>query len=178
MFDYAKQWEGIGGPGHWPDCDMLQIGKLSKRGPVGMERYSRFTNDELCTHMTFWCIYRSPLMIGGNMPENREMELNLFTNAEVLAVNQHGQNPRLLYRKNGTMVWYSQIAGSKDKYIAFFNLGDQSETIMVNFASVGLSGDAVVRDLWKKQNMGKYKIEYHQKINKHGAALLRLVPST
>jgi hypothetical protein len=42
MFDYAKSWEGTGGPGHWPDCDMIQIGKLSKRGPVGRERYSRF----------------------------------------------------------------------------------------------------------------------------------------
>jgi alpha-galactosidase len=36
MFNYAKTWEGVGGPGHWPDCDMLQIGKLSKRGPVGL----------------------------------------------------------------------------------------------------------------------------------------------
>ena len=53
MFDYARQWEGLGGPGHWPDCDMIQIGKLSKRGPVGPERYSRFTTDELYTHMTF-----------------------------------------------------------------------------------------------------------------------------
>jgi hypothetical protein len=33
MFVYAKSWEGVGGPGHWPDCDMIQIGKLSKRGP-------------------------------------------------------------------------------------------------------------------------------------------------
>ncbi|MBD0285465.1 MAG: alpha-galactosidase, partial [Flavisolibacter sp.] len=49
MFDYAKNWEGTGGPGHWPDCDMIQIGKLSKRGPVGPERYSRFNEDELYT---------------------------------------------------------------------------------------------------------------------------------
>jgi alpha-galactosidase len=26
MFDYAKSWEGVGGAGHWPDCDMIQIG--------------------------------------------------------------------------------------------------------------------------------------------------------
>jgi alpha-galactosidase len=47
MFDYAKKWEGTSRNGHWPDCDMIQIGKLSKRGPVGPERYSRFTEDEL-----------------------------------------------------------------------------------------------------------------------------------
>ncbi len=57
MFDYAKTWEGVGKPGHWPDCDMIQIGKLSKRGPVGPERFSRFSEDELYTHINFWCIF-------------------------------------------------------------------------------------------------------------------------
>ena len=42
MFDYAKRWEGVGGPGHWPDCDMIQIGKISKRGPVGPEQLTTF----------------------------------------------------------------------------------------------------------------------------------------
>jgi len=37
MFNYAKSREEACGPGHWPDCDMLQIGKLSKRGPVDPE---------------------------------------------------------------------------------------------------------------------------------------------
>ena len=108
MMNYAKQWEGIGGPGHWPDCDMLQIGKLSKRGPVGPERYSRFTEDELYTHMTFWCIYRSPLMLGGNLPETRDAELKLYTNDEVLAVNQQGEHPRQLYKTNESLAWSSQ----------------------------------------------------------------------
>ena len=90
MMNYAKQWQGVGTEGHYPDCDMMQIGKLSKRGPVGEERYSRFTEDELYTHMNFWCIYKSPLFIGGNLPENRELELKLETNTEVLAVNQEG----------------------------------------------------------------------------------------
>ena len=73
MIGYAEQWQGKGGPGHWPDCDMIQIGKLSKRGPVGEERYSKFTPDEEITHMTFWSIFRSPLILGGNLPENRPL---------------------------------------------------------------------------------------------------------
>jgi hypothetical protein len=116
MYDYARQWQGAGGPGHWPDCDMIQIGKLSKRGPVGKERYSRFTEDEACSHMSFWCIYRSPLMLGGNLPENRPQELRLFANSEVLAVNQQGKDPVRLYKNNGAMVWYSHVNGSKDIY--------------------------------------------------------------
>ena len=174
MFDYAKSWEGTGGPGHWPDCDMIQIGKLSKRGPVGPERYSRFTEDELYTHMNFWCLYRSPLMLGGNLPENRPLELKLFTNEEVLAVNQQGENPRQLYKKDGSMVWVSNVQGSKDLYVGLFNIGDAAQDVAVDFGSLGLKGKVTVRDLWKKADLGVFKKKYAQNIPAHGSVLLRL----
>jgi len=175
MMKYAKQWEGVGVQGHWPDCDMIQIGKLSKRGPVGEERYSRFTEDEEYTHMTFWSIFRSPLMLGGNLPENRPFELSLFNNPEVIAVNQQGENPRQLFEKDGKTIWYSHAQGSKDMYVALFNLGEQPLDIDFTFASIGMIGKIAVRDLWKKQDMGIFKQSYHQQVNKHGAVLLKLV---
>lgn len=174
MFDYAKSWEGKGGPGHWPDCDMIQIGKLSKRGPVGPERYSRFSEDELYTHMSFWCMYRSPLMLGGNLPENRDIENKLFTNDEVLAVNQHGENPRQLYKKDGSMVWISNVQGSKDIYVALFNISDTAHDVAIDFASLGYKGKTSLRDLWNKKDLGAFKKTYSQAINAHGSALLRL----
>ena len=174
MFNYAKSWEGIGGPGHWPDCDMLQIGKLSKRGPVGPERYSRFTEDELYTHMTFWSIYRSPLMIGGNLPENREIEVKLFTNDEVLAVNQKGENPRQLYKKDGSMVWISNEQGTKDLYVALFNIGEDAHEVSIDFSSIGLKGKVGIRDLWQKKDLGSFKKGYKKMINAHGAVLLKI----
>ncbi|MEO8413369.1 MAG: glycoside hydrolase family 27 protein [Ginsengibacter sp.] len=174
MFNYARSWQGIGGPGHWPDCDMLQIGKLSKRGPVGPERYSRFTEDELYTHMNFWCIYRSPLMIGGNLPENRDLELTLFSNDEVLAVDQQGENPIQVYKKDGSMVWASRVSGSKDWYVGLFNIADDVHDVSVDFSSLGLKGKIKVRNLWKKADIGVFKKKYAQKINLHGSALLRL----
>jgi len=176
MFNYAKQWEGVGGPGHWPDCDMIQIGKLSKRGPVGKERYSRFSEDEAYTHMTFWVIYRSPLMLGGNLPENREMEVKLFTNDEVLAVNQHGTDPRQLYKTGTAMAWYSHVPESKAVYVALFNIDDKDGDVAVDFAALGFKGKVAVRDLWKKENKGSFAAQYHQDINKHGAVLLKLTP--
>jgi len=174
MFNYAKSWEGIGGPGHWPDCDMLQIGKLSKRGPVGPERYSRFTEDELYTHMTFWSIYRSPLMIGGNLPENREIEVKLFTNDEVLAVNQKGENPGQLYKKDGSMVWISNEQGTKDLYVALFNIGEDAHEVSIHFSSIGLKGKVGIRDLWQKKDLGSFKKGYKKMINAHGAVLLKI----
>ena len=174
MMNYAKQWEGVGGPGHWPDCDMIQIGKLSKRGPVGEERYSRFTEDEEYTHMSFWCIFRSPLMLGGNLPENRPFELSFFNNDEVLAVNQQGEDPRQLYKTDDKMIWYSRVSGSKDLYVAMFNLNDKAQDVDLAFAALHLTGKVMVRNLWKKQNIGLFKKNYHQQINSHGAALFKL----
>jgi hypothetical protein len=174
MFDFAQKWEGLGGPGHWPDCDMMVIGKFTQRSPAFEDRYSRLSEDELFTHMSFWCMYRSPLMIGGNLPENRPLDLRLFTNNEVLAVNQKGENPRQLYRKDGAMVWYSQVPRSKDIYAAFFNTGDKAQNITIDFAAAGLKGKVAVRDLWEKKDIGRFNVSYGQKINSHGAALFRL----
>lgn len=174
MFDYAASWQGIGGPGHWPDCDMIQIGKISKRGPVGPERYSRFNEEELKTHMTFWCIYRSPLMLGGNLPDNRELELKLFSNEEVLRVNQEGMRPRQLYKQNGEMVWLSDADGGA-KYVAMFNIGDVEKEMSLEFARLGIKKAVQIRDLWEKKESGIFKKKYTRVIPPHGAVLLKII---
>lgn len=173
MFDYAKSWEGIGGPGHWPDCDMIQIGKISKRGPVGPERYSRFTKDEMVTHMTFWCIYRSPLMLGGNLPDDREEEDKLFSNEEVLKVNQEGADPRQLYKQDGGMVWVSR-APDGGKYVALFNISDAEKEVGVEFRQLGWKKTVRIRDLWMHADLGNFRKKYSGVIPAHGAKLLKI----
>jgi hypothetical protein len=174
MFDYAHSWQGVGGAGHWPDCDMMQIGKLSKRGPVGPERYSRFTEDELYTHMTLWSIYRSPLMLGGNLPENRELEERLLTNDEVLAVNQQGESPREVYRNDSCIVWVSKAPGKNAWNVALFNLNSAPHNVIFDFASIGWKGKARIRDLWTRKDIGRFRKTYQRSLAAHGAALLKV----
>ena len=174
MMNYARQWQGVGTQDHYPDCDMMQIGKLSKRGPVGEERYSRFTDDELYTHMNFWCIYKSPLFIGGNLPENRDLELKLETNKEVFAVNKDGKNPREIYNSNGTRIWLSNVAGSKDVYVAVFNTGDAAQTITLPFSLLPAKEKLMVRDLWQHKDIGTFAKEYSATLPAHGSVLLRI----
>jgi alpha-galactosidase len=175
MFEYARKWQGVGGPGHWPDCDMIQIGKISKRGPVGPERYSRFTEDELRTHFTFWTIYRSPLMLGGNLPETREMEKRLYTNAEVIAVNQQGGNPRQVVKADGRMIWVSD-AGDGALNVALFNITDTSRDVAMDLALLGFRRAVAVRDLWEQRDIGEFKRKYHTVLPAHGCALLKIFP--
>jgi hypothetical protein len=179
MFTYAKSWQGTGGPGHWPDCDMIQIGKISKRGPVGPERYSRFSPDELMTHLTFWCIYRSPLMLGGNLPENRELEKNLISNEEILEVNQRGRDPRQVLKNDSSMIWISdappdKAPGGHALYLALFNISDHAHEISVDLAKLGQAGKIKVRDLWQKSEKGVFKGRYAMNIPAHGSALYLL----
>ena len=175
MFDYAGKWQGVGGPGHWPDCDMLQIGKVSKRGPVGPERYSRFTEDELMTHFTFWCIYRSPLMIGGNLPENRDVEKRLFSDPEVIEVNQRGSNPRQVVKADGEMVWVSDgEAGAK--YVGLFNISDTAKEVGVDLGLLGLRRAVMVHDCWQQQDVGIYRKRYQRILPAHASALLKIIP--
>ncbi len=183
MFRYAESWQGIGGPGHWPDCDMIQIGKISKRGPVGPERYSRFTRDEAMSHISFWCIYRSPLMLGGNLPEDRGWEDSLFTNAEVLEVDQRGEHPRELYKNDSTMAWVSDAPGGvgvaagvgvRALYAGIFNIGDRDRDVVIDLEKLGWKKSAVVRDLWQQRDMGVVKKRFTRRIPAHGVILLKL----
>ncbi|HVU95108.1 MAG TPA: glycoside hydrolase family 27 protein [Puia sp.] len=175
MFGYAKKWAGVGGEGHWPDCDMLQIGKISKRGPVGPERYSRFTEDELMTHISFWCLYRSPLMIGGNLPENRALEERLLGNPEVLAVNQEGMNPRELAHDAGRMIWVSD-AGGGALYVGAFNIGDSAREVSVDLYLLGIRRGVAVRDLWAQRELGRFGKTYSRMLPAHGCMLLKIIP--
>jgi hypothetical protein len=107
------------GPGHWPDADMLPFGHVKT---WQTNTCTKFTHDEQYTVMTLWSIARSPLIMGGHMPDNDEFTLSLMTNDEVVAVNQASTNNRQVFNTSNHVAWAADVAGSKDKYVALFNL--------------------------------------------------------
>ncbi len=120
QFARCHNWTPFRGEGHWPDADMLPLGAI--RQPNG---WTNFTKDEQVTHMTLWCIARSPLFFGGYLPKNDKFTLSLITNPEVLAVNQKSQNSRQISRADDLIVWVADVPKSKDKYVALFNAQDR-----------------------------------------------------
>jgi hypothetical protein len=176
QFELLDNWEAAREPGNWPDADMMQLGWISRRGPHGPERESEFTKDEQITHMTLWCIAKSPLMMGGDMPDNSSFVENLLTADEVLQANQHSYDAKQLYRKDGHVVWTSKIPDSKDIYVALFNLNEEKEIVSVDFKELGLKGKCKVRDLWKKEDLGKFSKSYSCEVNSHGAQIFRISP--
>ncbi len=89
QFARADKWAPFSGPGHWPDADMLPIGRLEPTAGWGKPRVTRLTRDEQRTLLTLWSIFRSPLIMGGNLTLCDEWTESLLTNPEVIAVDQH-----------------------------------------------------------------------------------------
>jgi alpha-galactosidase len=174
QFELIHSWEAAREPGTWPDADMLQLGWISRRGPEGPERESRFTKDEQITHMTLWCICKSSLMMGGDMPDNSPFVENLLTAEEVLEANQNSCNARQFFRQDGQVVWISDIPDSEDIYLAMFNLNESGEEIQVDLGSLGFTGKCKVRDLWREKDLGIFKYSFQHQVNSHGAQIFRL----
>ena len=120
QFKRLDDWTPYRLTGSWPDADMLPLGMLQ------LGRKTNFTTDEQYSLMSLWSIARSPLMHGGDMTKTDSLTLSLLTNDEVLAVNQHSENNRQLFRtEDGLIAWVADVPGSKDKYLALFNTRDK-----------------------------------------------------
>jgi len=173
-FDLATKWENARGPGYWPDLDMLQLGRLGTRC-VGGARMTRFSHDEQRTHLTLWCIARSPLMFGGDLTHNDGFTDSLLTNDEVLAVNQRSTGNRQLYRRGDQIAWIANVPGSKDRYVALFNLSNKPQTdAQVSLSAAGFTGPCRVRDLWSGRDLGAYDNAFSVALPSHGAGLYRV----
>lgn len=174
-FDVCNRWTSYRGKGYYPDADMLPLGRIGIRAERGQPRNSDFTKDEQYTLMTLFAIFRSPLMFGGNLPENDEFTTSLITNKAVLNVNQHSINNRQLSRENDLIVWAADDPESNDRYLAFFNASDLPEAeISVKFEQIGLTGKHTITDLWTGKKLGKFTGLFKQSINRHGAGLYRI----
>lgn len=181
QFELCAPWAEYVGNGFWPDADMLPLGRIALRfdesSGRGPDRDTRFTPDEQRTLMTLWCIFRSPLMMGGDLTRMDAATFKLLTNPEVLAVDQNSTGNRELFRRGDHVAWSAKDPDSGDAYLAVFNLTDQGPTeIPVELSLLELRGDCRVRDLWARKEIGTVKGAFTPAVPSHGAALFSIRP--
>lgn len=180
----GRRWQNYVIPNHWPDYDILPLGKLRINGTDGLlakkigllpeetiDEYSRFTDDEKYTLMTLWSIFRSPLMIGGNLLELNELTLKLLTNREILEVNQKSCNNHEISFKDSISIWTADNNEKCLKYIAVINIGNERQTIVLPLENSDITKKIKVRDLWNNSEVEKTANVYTISIPPHGAGL-------
>lgn len=175
-FDVFERWNQYREQGAWPDGDMLPLGHIGLRAERGDPRMTSFTKDEQYTLMTLWCIFRSPLMFGGDLPGNDAFTLSLLNNKEVLSVLKNSDHNKELFRIKDAVAWVADDPQTGNKYLALFNLSDQTSPmkITVQLQQLGLSDTCKVRNLWSKTDLGQFSDKFSANINPHGAGLYKI----
>lgn len=128
-FEVFERWNKWRSYGAYPDGDMLPMGKIGIRAERGNPRMTNFTPDEQYTLMTLWSIFKSPLMFGGNLPDNDPFTLSLLTNKKVLKVLNESINNKPIFTDENKAAWIADEPGTGAKYLAVFNSTDQKIAI-------------------------------------------------
>lgn len=131
------------GGGHYNDMDMLELGRSQ-------------TLDEDRTHMAYWCIASSPLLIGCDMRTLNDQSLALLKNTDLIAMNQDvlGIGAPVVQRQGDVYVVakdMEKLHGNK-RAVVVMNLTDRPQTIAVDINLLGFNGTVKVHDCFTKKD--------------------------
>ena len=179
QFTRLAAWAPHARPGAWPDADMLPLGHIGIRAERGDDRLSLLTPDEQRTLMSLWCLARSPLMMGGDLPTSPPATIALLTNTAVLDILRSSRNNRQVIRDGPLVAWTAEATDRDARYAGLFNLADQPTTIRVRTADLGFDRAARITDLWTDETLPADGPDLTTEVPAHGCRLLRIdQPST
>lgn len=148
------------GGGRYNDMDMLEIGR------------SMNENEER-THMAYWCIASSPLLIGCDMRTLRESSLKLLTNKDLLAMNQDrlGLGAPVVQRDGDVYMVAKDMEKlhGKKRAVVVMNLGDQDKDFNIDFSALELWGDITIHDCFTKKDITTGFSNMHVTVPAHGS---------
>jgi hypothetical protein len=138
---------------------MIPLGRISIRGERGEDRMSRLTKEQQYSLMTFFAIFRSPLMFGGDMPSLDTFTTSLLTNKAVLKMHKESKDVKQVSQKDDKLIITSVNAKTGERYLAFFNLGTKKERLEISvlLSELGISKKVKVTNMWTGEKTGKVK---------------------
>lgn len=167
------------GPGGWNDYDMLIVGLNGQSQQlVG----AGASNIEYRAHFSMWCMVASPLLIGTNVQELSDYDLETLTNKEMIAINQDpaGIAATLIRQeKDGKLQYWARKLEDKSVAVAFLNRGSETalmslylqEYMQVEWRSY------TVRDLWAHTEEGPLQQpEFSAEVIPHEAKVFKFIP--
>nr|WP_262901568.1 glycoside hydrolase family 27 protein [Candidatus Sulfidibacterium hydrothermale] len=181
-YDCRNDWGGMGfvhildlqvglqayaGPGHWNDPDMLEVGNTG------------LTVEESRSHFSLWAILAAPLIAGNDIIHMSDTIRDILTNREVIAVDQDplGKEGTRVKKEGDLEVWARQLADGS-RAVVLFNRGEKKAKIAFQWTDIGYPNTlkAEVRDLWKHENLGKFKGSFSAEVGKHSVVMVKVIP--
>lgn len=152
MFERCEKWAPHNGAGHWADADMLPIGYIKQ--DYSPDITTLFTKDEQVTMLTLWSIFRSPLIIGGEMTKFDDFTMSLLTNEGILKMHRNARHSHQVWRRemNGSeIVLWTAADAEGGQYAALFNIGENSADISVPLTELEIYEAKDITELWSNE---------------------------
>jgi alpha-galactosidase len=142
----------------------------------GKQHPTRLTPDEQYLHMTQWCMAAAPLLLGCDLDQLDPFTLNLIENDEVLAVNQDalGRQATVASNEDNKLLVYVKDLEDGSKAVALYNLGQRPASVTAKWSDLRLSGEQVVRDLWRQKSLGRFAAEFSAQVAPHGGEMFKI----
>ena len=169
MFFRAEKWCVHTGAGHFPDADMLPIGPILQ--DYDKSNRTKFTKDEQITMMTLWSIFRSPLIIGGEMTGFDEFTMSLLTNEGILKMHRNARHSHPVWRKeiDGTEhILWTATDPEGGQYAAVFNTGEKNSVIEIPLSDLEIYKNSGITELWSGERISETD-RIKAEIPSHGA---------
>ena len=152
------------GPGHWNDPDMLEVGN------------SGLTLTESRSHFSMWCMLAAPLIAGNDISNMNDSIKNILTAPELIAIDQDslGLQATRIRNASGLQVWQKPLNDGSIA-VALLNLSAANNSMLVTWKDLGLeAGNATVRDLWRRTDLGVFKDTFKITVPTHGIVVVKI----
>ena len=169
----SDAWLPHTGPGSWYDLDMLALGPVH---PYAFK--SELTHDEMIFCFSAWTLLSSPVQLSCNFDTIDDFTLDLFSNEELLAVNQDVTDHTVMIRNETAYdnagrtvreirVYRKALADGSAAY-GFFNFSETPQHY-----EFPLDREQTVRDLSACRTLGKTACLV-MLLPRHGARVLKI----
>jgi len=173
MSSIANYWgthsavlSSVAKPGSFNDADQLIIGN------------SGLSEIESQSQMALWAVIASPLIMSNDLRSIPTWARDILLNKEVIAVNQDPlgrQGVRVSGVAGDAQVWLRQLADSSFA-VVLWNDGARASPIKLDLTFA--SGQALLRDLFKKMDLGRFVGSYTApSVPAHGCVMLKVSPT-
>ena len=122
---------------------------------------------------TLWCIFRSPLILGGELRENRQCDEEIIMNKELIDLDRFSTDNRQLEKAWDKAIWACKDKDGKD-VVALFNISDEEKEISLDLCEYDIEPKDTVCDLWTKEVTAFTGSSLSKKIAPHSVWAVRI----
>jgi alpha-galactosidase len=135
-------------------------------------RPTRLSPNEQYSHISLWCLWSAPLIIGCPPERLDKFTLNLLSNDEVLEINQDPLGQQARQVEKGEVL----VKNLEDGFLAvgLFNTGSEKDVISINSSQLGLKYKFSVRDLWRQKSLGIFEGSFSAEVPPNGVLLVKI----